>query len=76
MNKTRRKAISELRDKLAIMQTDLENVRDEEQAAFDSMAENLKGSQRGENMEQACSDLEDAVSSIQDAIDYLNNASA
>ncbi len=86
MNNIRRKelaAIVDLANKLSTLldeiRNDLENIRDEEQDAYDNMPEGLQASERGENSEAAISQMEDALSMLTDLdpetlIGYLEEA--
>lgn len=73
MNKQRRKEISECLTQLEEIKERLENTRDDEEFAFDNLPENLQGSTKGEEMEDAIGYLEEAISNIDDTIDELNN---
>ena len=72
MNKNRRKAIERITDKLMEIQTDVEEIRDEEQEAYDNLPESIQDGERGEEMEGYIELIEDALNSIEEAIDYLN----
>lgn len=67
MNKTRRKALGKIIDLISEARTLLEDIRDEEQEAFDNMPESLQASERGETMEDAISTMDDIISSLEDA---------
>lgn len=51
------------------IKTELENVRDAEQEAFDNMPEGLQQGERGQASEQAISDLEVAITAIEEITD-------
>jgi response regulator of citrate/malate metabolism len=73
MNKQRRKQIEKA---TALMQEALdilENVKDEEQDAFDNMPEGLQGSEKGELMEEIIDYLEDSYGNLEYAIEDLEN---
>lgn len=72
MNKTRRKALEKVQDKLLEAQADLQWIREEEEDAFDNLPESLQDSEKGESMQEAISTMEEIDSSIQDAIDNLS----
>ncbi|HIW32330.1 MAG TPA: hypothetical protein IAA29_06045 [Candidatus Paenibacillus intestinavium] len=74
MNNTRRKLLQSILDKLNDCSSELENIRDEEQDAFDNFPEGLQVSERGEAMENAISEMEDAISNIEDAISSIETA--
>jgi hypothetical protein len=73
MNKQRRKQIEKA---IALMQEALdilENVKDDEQEAFDNMPEGLQGSEKGELMEEIIGYLEDSYENLETAIEDLGN---
>lgn len=49
----------------------IENVRDEEQEAFDNMPEGLQGSDRGCQMEENIEELDNVVDKIDEITDML-----
>jgi vacuolar-type H+-ATPase subunit I/STV1 len=73
LNNARRKQISELIDRIDELQSELETVRDEEQEYFDNMPENLQQGDKGQNAEQAASDLSSAHDSLVESLEYLRN---
>lgn len=73
MNKQRRKMINANVNALETIKSILENILADEQDYFDNMPENLQGSIRGMDSEDAISILEDAVEKLEDCIDGLNN---
>lgn len=73
MNNARRKIISNIATKLEGIKSEVQNVMYEEQDAFDSMPENLQGSTRGEESEEAIDTLDEVVNSIEEAIDGLES---
>lgn len=74
MNKQRRKVIRELIEQAQELNQQIEEVLQEEQDYYDYMPENLQGSERGENAQEAICNLEDAQSSIEDCISNLEAA--
>lgn len=94
MNKNRRKeiskcitsleqVISEAKEKLEEIQSDIENIRDEEQGYMDNMPENLQDSDRYYTAEAAVDNLDNAINSLEsiigeldsdEIVDYLNEA--
>ena len=72
MNKQRRKAISDIYDKLIDIQSNLECIRDEEQEAFDNLPESIQCSERGERMEEYISSLDEALDYVGYAVDSLD----
>lgn len=65
MNKQRREKIRELRNEIETCKDKLQTILDEEQDYFDNMPENLQGSMRG-------SDSEDAIDTMTECIDGLD----
>jgi len=61
MNKARRKEIARAIELIEEAREILENVRDEEQDAFDNMPESIQSSERGEAMEEYISILDDFI---------------
>lgn len=74
MNKSRRAEITSIRNRLALLLTRLEELRDDEQAAFDSMPEGCKHQQR-QKAERATENLDDACKAGLTMIDRLDQAS-
>ena len=73
MNKERRNKIIKIINAMEANKEWLQSVLDEEQFSFDSMPENLQGSMRGMESEDAISVIEEAVDKIDEAIDMLRN---
>ena len=74
MNNARRKQIDKA---IAILYTAnemIENIRSDEEEYMDNMPENLQGSMRYSDAEDACSHLEDAISWVESAIEDLEAA--
>ena len=71
MNKQRRKRIDELTDMIQDIQSSLDELREEEQEAYDNLPEGIQDSERGDAMCDAIEAMENADSSLQDAYDYL-----
>lgn len=72
MNKQRRKIISECTLQIEQIKSTLEDVKMDEEFAFDNMPENLQGSERGEEMEEAIDCLEGVINTLDDAIEQLS----
>lgn len=66
MNKSRRQRIRDVRREIESCKENLQKILDEEQDYFDNMPENLQGSMRG-------SDSEDAIDTMENCIDDLEN---
>lgn len=76
MNRMRRKALSDIMDKLEELKADLEALKDEEEEYRDNMPDNLQGSERYELAENACDNLGSALDSLDDAVSYIEEATA
>lgn len=66
MNKQRRKRLSEATDLLASALSIIEEVKSEEEEAFENLPESLQTSERGEQMEEYISILDDVYGSIEE----------
>lgn len=64
MNNTRRKALQKIYADIEEVKSDLENIYDEEQEAFENIPENLEGSERYEAAENAVDNLDNAFSGL------------
>ena len=73
MNKTRRKKLNDMAHKLAFIKDELQDVLFEEQDCFDSMPENLQGSMRGEESEEAIDTMESLIDTLDEVIDGLES---
>lgn len=73
MNMTRRNEIKSIAEELGALKERIEAVAQDEQDAYDNLPEGIQDSERGQNMEQAISDLEDAASNIEEAVDSLQD---
>lgn len=71
MNKQRRKELSDLLGQLQDIRERLENLRDDEQSAYENMPENLRDSERGEAAQNMIYNLDDAFTEIDNACDTL-----
>ncbi len=74
MNKDRRKRIQGIIDQLTDLETEIEEIQDEEQEAYDNFPESLQEGEKGERMSDAIDSLDHAFCSIGDAISYLDDA--
>ena len=64
MNKIRRKELAKAIDLMEAAREILEQVRDEEQEAFDNLPESLQASERGEAMEEYIYSIEESIESL------------
>lgn len=74
MNNVRRRKLDKLIYFLNGLKYELETIRDEEQEAFDNIPENLWGSERYNNAENALDYLNEAFSDIENCIDNITEA--
>lgn len=73
MNKVRRQQLRKWLEDMENIKSELETICSDEQDYFDSMPENLQGSQRGMDAEEAIEQMEEAVSSIEEAISVIED---
>ena len=71
MNKQRRKLISNCVKELEDIKCKIEEILSDEEYSFDNMPENLQGSMRGEESQEAIDVLNEAASSLDDCIGSL-----
>ncbi len=74
MNKARRMRLIAVQSKLSDLKAEIEQIRDEEQEAYDNLPEGLQDSERGVSMEAAIEELDDAASDLEGVIDTLESA--
>ena len=73
MNKARIKQLINWKKKAEELKEELESILYDEQDYFDNMPENLQGSMKGIDSEEAINQLEDAISSLEETIDSVDN---
>lgn len=71
MNKSRRRALEEIANKVEELRDRLQGILEEEQEAYDNMPESLQESERGCNMYDGISPMEESVSSLDDVANSL-----
>lgn len=83
MNKDRRKKLMEWAKKADAwitrgneLKSELENICSDEQDAFDNMPENLQGSSRGMDSEEAIEVMNEAIESMENAIELAEEAAS
>lgn len=74
MNNQRRKEIDKLISSIDALKNVAEELLSEEEDYRDNIPENLQGSQRYEDADEACDHLDDAIACIEDAISALEEA--
>lgn len=72
MNRNRRKRIDNILERIEEIESEIVDIRDEEQEAFDNLPESIQFSERGEAMEDSVSCLEEI--DFSDIIESLNSA--
>ena len=73
MNAKRRKEIIKISQEIELCVDKLRDVLDEEQDCYSNMPENLQGSDRGIESEEAQNCLEEAIESLEEAIITLED---
>lgn len=71
MNKQRREKIREVRNEIETCMNKLQTILDEEQDYFDNMPENLQGSMRGSDSEDAIDTMESCIDGLDEIIEEL-----
>lgn len=71
MNNKRREQLRKLIEKMEVLRDELEMIESDEQEYFDTMPENLQGSQNGMNSEEAIDKMEDAIACVEEAIEAI-----
>jgi hypothetical protein len=64
MNRDRRKRLTAILEALEPFKDELEELRDEEQEAFDNLPESIQDGEQGQTMNEAIDQLEEAMASI------------
>lgn len=73
MNKDRRNKIQQIIDNINLVKSELQNVLDDEEFAFDSMPENLQYSIRGEESQEAIDYMNEAIECLDNVIETLES---
>lgn len=73
MNKDRRNKIQQIIDNINLVKSELQNVLDDEEFAFDSMPENLQYSIRGEESQEAIGYMNEAIECLDNVIETLES---
>ena len=74
MNKIRRKHLSEIQDRLSDIISDLNEIRDEEETAYENLPDSIQFSERGDAMSEAFDNIDEAISMLEDASSYIDDA--
>ena len=73
MNNDRRKRLNEVKEKIAAILCTIEEIRDEEEAAYENLPETLQESERGEKMHGAVECLQDLYDNLESAADDIGS---
>ena len=73
MNKIRRMELKKGKELLDEVYDIIDNVKTDEENAFDNLPDGLQQTERGEKMEDNIDYLDDVLDHIQNALDILNN---
>lgn len=73
MNKKRKSELNKISSELLTLLGRLEEIYDEEESAYDSMPDNLQGSENGLESEEAIDTMDEIKEHIQDAIDMISD---
>lgn len=71
MNKEQRARLGKIVEQLYDLQSQIEEVKDDEESKYDNLPESLQESDKGESFLEAIDSLDDALSYLSDAIDSL-----
>lgn len=71
MNKERRNRISVVNNRLNVLAEELRSIKEEEENYYDNIPENLQGSMRAEESEEAIDLLDEVVGKIEEIVDQL-----
>lgn len=74
MNKTRRKALQGILDKLEGLQEDLQTIQEQEEEYRDNMPEAFQETERYEKADVACDALSDAITALEEAAENIGTA--
>ena len=74
MNNARRRRIENVQEKIAELLCEIDEIRNEEQEAFENLPESLQETERGEHMQAACDALDEAYSNLESVDDSLIEA--
>ena len=71
MNNERRKALEEINETIGGLLAQVEELRDQENEAYDNLPESFQNSARGEAMQTAIDNLDYLQSSLEEAAGYI-----
>ena len=73
MNKERRKRLEEIQTKINTLLCEIEEIRNEEESAYENLPESLQDSERGENMQEAIDTLQNVYDELEQAASYIED---
>lgn len=76
MNKDRRRQLEDVKDSLDEAIALLNDIKDEEQDAYDNLPESLQASANASKMTDAIDTIDDAISSVEEAQRHIEKAAA
>ena len=74
MNKSRRSRLSILQEQIQDIMSAMDEIRNEEQEAYDNLPESIQYSERGDAMTDAIDSMDEAASLLEDIDSYLDDA--
>lgn len=74
MNKDRRKKLEAIMSTIEQVKADLEEIKGEEQEAYDNLIPGAQEGEAGEKSQAAITAMDDADSSLQEVMDYIETA--
>jgi hypothetical protein len=74
MNAERRKAIAQISSDLENLRSRIDEIKEEEEEAYENLPDGLRDSEKGEAMQEAIFALEEASSSIDSVVNDLETA--
>lgn len=72
MNKARREEIKKVVDYIESAYMILDEIKDEEEEAFNNLPDGIAESERGEMMEENVDTMDDCINNLWDIVDVLN----
>ena len=73
MNNDRRKRLNEIKKRITAILCTIEEIRDEEEAAYENLPESLQESERGKKMYEAMEGLQDLYDHLESAADEIES---
>ena len=73
MNKSRRQQLRKWLEDIEAIKNELERIIEDEQEYYDNIPENLQGSERASDSEEAIDNMNEAVSTIEEAIGIVED---